>query len=118
MFISAYENLREYFIDHTTITSLIQLEYSGFDGATVPICTFTLAKAHIVEFTGSYISLSDFKGSENQAPKTLEAIKNPKCGWFYNTQPDGFKKIPGSPIAYLIYAELSGDFPLGDSRQP
>lgn len=110
MFISAYENLREYFIDHTTITSLIQLEYSGFDGATVPICTFTLAKAHIVEFTGSYISLSDFKGSENQAPKTLEAIKNPKCGWFYNTQPDGFKKIPGSPIAYWANSTIKEIF--------
>src|SRR5699024_1131271 len=47
MFISSYENLRAHFIDQATITSLIQLEYSGFDGATVPICTFTLAKAHI-----------------------------------------------------------------------
>lgn len=102
MFISSYENLRAHFIDHATITSLIQLEYSGFDGATVPICTFTLAKSHISNFMGSYIRLSDFRGSENQAPKTLEAIKNPKCGWFYNTKPDDFKKIPGSPVAYWV----------------
>ena len=102
MFISSYENLRAHFIDHATITTLIQLEYSGFDGATVPICTFTLAKAHITGFTGSYIRLSDFKGSENQAPKTLEAINNPKCGWFYTAKPDDFKKIPGSPIAYWV----------------
>jgi hypothetical protein len=26
-------------------------------------------------YVGSYIKLSDFKGHENQAPKTLEAIK-------------------------------------------
>ncbi|MDV4296953.1 BREX-1 system adenine-specific DNA-methyltransferase PglX [Acinetobacter baumannii] len=102
MFISSYERLRTHFIDHATITSLIQLEYSGFDGATVPICTFTLAKSHIKNFTGSYVRLSDFKGSENQAPKTLEAIKNPLCGWFYNTNPENFKKIPGSPIAYWV----------------
>ncbi|WP_180006135.1 MULTISPECIES: BREX-1 system adenine-specific DNA-methyltransferase PglX [unclassified Acinetobacter] len=102
MFISSYENLRAHFIDHATIKTLIQLEYSGFDGATVPICTFTLAKAHITGFTGSYIRLSDFKGSENQAPKTLEAILNPSCGWFFNAKPDDFKKIPGSPIAYWV----------------
>lgn len=43
MFISSYEKLRNFLIDKKTITSLIQLEYSGFDGATVPICTYTLA---------------------------------------------------------------------------
>ncbi|WP_039048212.1 BREX-1 system adenine-specific DNA-methyltransferase PglX [Acinetobacter junii] len=102
MFISSYENLRTHFIDHATITSLIQLEYSGFDGATVPICTFTLAKAHITGFTGSYIRLSDFRGSENQAPKTLEAINNPLCDWFFKAKPDDFKKIPGSPVAYWV----------------
>ncbi|WP_180009466.1 BREX-1 system adenine-specific DNA-methyltransferase PglX [Acinetobacter sp. YH16057] len=102
MFISTYENLREHVISHATLTGLIQLEYSGFDGATVPICTFTLAKAHTTNFTGSYIRLSDFKGHEKQGPKTLEAIKNPDCGWFYNAKPDDFKKIPGSPIAYWI----------------
>lgn len=102
MFISSYENLRAHFIDQATITSLIQLEYSGFDGATVPICTFTLAKAHIKGFTGSYIRLSDFRGSENQAPKTLEAINNPNCGWFFYAKPNDFKIIPGSPLAYWV----------------
>lgn len=102
MFISSYEELRTNFIDNATLTSLIQLEYSGFDGATVPICTFTLGKAHISNFTGCYIKLSDFKGHENQAPKTLEAIKNPSCGWFYNAKPDDFKKISGSPVAYWV----------------
>lgn len=102
MFISSYENLRTHFIDHATITSLIQLEYSGFDGATVPICTFTLAKSHVSNFMGSYIRLSDFRGSENQAPKTLEAINNHDCGWFFNAKPDDFKKIPGSPVAYWV----------------
>ncbi len=102
MFISSYEELRSKLIEDATISTLIQLEYSGFDGATVPICTFTLAKQHHRGFTGSYIKLSDFKGAENQAPKTLEAIRNPKCGWFFTACSDDFKKIPGSPIAYWI----------------
>ena len=42
MFISSYEKLRVNLIEHHFINNLIQLEYSGFDGATVPICTFTL----------------------------------------------------------------------------
>ncbi len=100
MFISSYEKTRERLIEKHSITSLIQLEYSGFDGATVPICTFTLAKKHYPNFVGSFIRLSDFRGAQNQAPKTLEAIQNEDCGWFYNAKPDDFKKIPGSPIAY------------------
>lgn len=102
MFISSYEELRQHFIDETTLTSLVQLEYSGFDGATVPICTFTLAKTHLAGFAGSYIRLSDFRGADQQGPKTLEAIQNPDCGWFYVAKPDDFKKIPGSPVAYWV----------------
>lgn len=102
MFISSYENLRTHFIDHATLTSLIQLEYSGFEGATVPICTFTLGKQHLAQFVGSYVRLSDFRGADIQGPKTLEAIQNKSCGWFYKAKPDDFKKVPGSPIAYWI----------------
>ena len=83
MFISSYEKLRSFLINQKTITSLIQLEYSGFEGATVPICTFTVENDHKPDFKGGYIRLSDFRGSDNQAPKTLEAIKNPDCDWFY-----------------------------------
>ena len=100
MFISSYEKLRSFIINGKTITSLVQLEYSGFDGATVPICTFTVENSYRPEFNGGYVKLSNFRGSDNQAPKTLEAIKNPKCGWFYRASAADFKKIPGSPIAY------------------
>ncbi len=100
MFISSYEKLRGLLINQKTITSLVQLEYSGFDGATVPICTFTLENAHHPDFNGGYVRLADFRGADNQAPKTLEAINNPDCGWFYRASSNDFQKIPGSPIAY------------------
>jgi type II restriction/modification system DNA methylase subunit YeeA len=102
MFISSYLELRQNFIDNATLTSLVQLEYSGFDGATVPICAFTLSKAHVADFIGSYIRLSDFRGSDQQGPKTLEAISSQNCGWFYTAKSDDFKKIPGNPIAYWM----------------
>jgi len=75
MFISSYEKLRLFLIDHKTITSLIQLEYSGFDGATVPICTFTIENAHNPYYKGGYVRLSDFKGAAIQGSKALEIIQ-------------------------------------------
>lgn len=75
MFISSYEHLRSFIINEKTITSLIQLEYSGFEGATVPICTFTLENAHNPDYQGGYVRLSDFKGAAQQGPKALEIIQ-------------------------------------------
>lgn len=102
MFISSHEDMRLNLINTATLTNLIQLEYSGFAEATVPICTFTFTNTHFKNFKGSFIRLSDFRGSENQSPKTLEAIQNKKCNWFYTANIDDFKKIPGSPVAYWV----------------
>lgn len=100
MFIGSYEKLRNRLIDDKTLTTLIQLEYSGFAGATVPICTFAYHNSHIDDYKGGYVRLADFPGPAVQAPKALEAIHNPNCGWFYRRDADTFKKIPGTPIAY------------------
>ena len=113
MFISSYEKLRRELIDNKTITSLIQLEYSGFAEATVPICTFTLHNTRVDGYKGAYIRLSDFRGSANQAPKTLEAIQNPDCGWLYHTDADNYKSIPGWPIAYWASLAMREAFEKG-----
>ena len=117
MFISSYEKLRYHLIEKTCITSLIQLEYSGFEGATVPICTFTLENSIKPNYKGGFIKLSDFRGSENQAPKTLQAIANPDCGYFFRIASSEFKKIPGAPIAYWVSKSIRDIFatskPLG-----
>jgi hypothetical protein len=110
MFISSYEKLRNKLIDTEIICSLIQLEYSGFDGATVPICTYTLQRSSIRNFRSSFIRLSDFRGAQNQAPKTIEAIHNHNCGWFFTAKPDTFQKIPGRPIAYWVSDETRNAF--------
>ena len=117
MFISGYQKLREKIIDNHFINNLVQLEYSGFDGATVPICTFTLRNKNIENAEGSYIRLSDFKGSENQAPKTLEAIRNIKnnCSWFYRYNQNLFIKIPGSPLGYWASEKILNCFEKGKS---
>ena len=101
MFIKSYEELRKIFIEEKTISSLVQLEYSGFEDATVPICTFVLQNSY-TDKKGEYIKLSDFKGAKNQPIKTLEAVKNPNCNWRFQAKQKDFEKIPGSPIAYWV----------------
>ncbi|CAM4159979.1 BREX-1 system adenine-specific DNA-methyltransferase PglX [Vreelandella rituensis] len=102
MFLATYTNLRERIVSEHTLVSLIQLEYNAFEPACIPVCSFQIDKHHVEGYVGSFISLSEFKGHQNQAPRTIEAIKNRSCGWFHTSKPDDFKKIPGSPIAYSI----------------
>lgn len=109
MFIKSYEELRRLFIEEKTITSLVQLEYSGFEDATVPICTFTLQN-YLTNKNGEYIRLSDFKGAKNQPIKTLEAIENKDCGWRYHVNQKEFEKIQGSPIAYWVSDKIREAF--------
>lgn len=113
MFIGSYEKLRNEIINDRTLTSLIQLEYSGFAGATVPICTYTFHNSFIKGYKGGYVRLSDFVGAAAQAPKALEAIQNPDCGWFYRRDAEAFKQIPGTPIAYWLGKGASGSFEVG-----
>lgn len=115
MFIGSYEKLRNEIIDNRTLTSLIQLEYSGFAGATVPICTYTFHNSFIKGYKGGYVRLSDFVGASVQAPKALEAIRNPDCGWLYRRDAETFKQIPGTPIAYWASDGLLSAFSLGHS---
>ena len=115
MFIGSYEKLRNEMIDNRTLTSLVQLEYSGFAGATVPICTYTFHNSFIKGYKGGYVRLSDFVGAAVQAPKALEAIGNPDCGWFYRRDAETFKRIPGTPIAYWASDGLLSAFSLANS---
>lgn len=100
MFIKTYEALRKYIIDTKAITTLVQMEYSAFEEATVPICSFVLKNGRATEKALCF-RLSDFKGGmEVQKQKVLEAIENKKCGYFYEAGQNDFRRIPGSPLAY------------------
>lgn len=106
MFIKTYEKLREFIIRNKSITTLVQMEYSAFEEATVPICSFVLKNGKATE-NGLYFKLSDFKGGmEVQKQKVLEAIADKKCGYFYETDQSNFSKIPGAPVAYWVSRAL------------
>lgn len=100
LFIKTYEALRKYIIDTKAITTLVQMEYSAFEEATVPICSFVLKNGKAIEKALCF-RLSDFKGGMSiQRQKVLEAIENKNCGYFYEAEQSDFSRIPGSPIAY------------------
>ncbi len=102
MFIQSYEKLRYLLCQQKTIESLIQFEYSAFEEATVPVCTFVFSNYHVNK-RGCYFRLTDFRGGmEVQKQKTLEAIANHDCGYYYEQSADNFSKIPGGPVAYWV----------------
>lgn len=122
MFIKSYEKLRNYIINNKSIATLVQMEYSAYEEATVPICSFVLKNEHI-ELPGYYYRLSDFKGGmEVQKQKVLEANQNKDCGYFYETVTTNFSKIPGSPIAYWVSNQMinivSNEMRLKDIAEP
>lgn len=125
MFISSYEQLRKQIIDHEHISSLIQLEYSGFDGATVPICTFVLSKGQSAEHS-CFVRLSDFVGAKQQAPRSREIIAAhraiaegrsaedvPMSKHFYTVNQHDFAPIHGSPIVYWLSDAMRKTFTIG-----
>ncbi|MEE3451545.1 MAG: BREX-1 system adenine-specific DNA-methyltransferase PglX [Acutalibacteraceae bacterium] len=114
MFIKSYEKLRTYILTYKALTTLVQMEYSAFEEATVPICTFVMKNARLNN-NGLYFRLTEFKGGMKiQGEKVLEAIKNPNCGYFYESNSDNFSKIPGSPVAYWVSDRFRNAFQIGD----
>ena len=114
MFISSYEQMRQHIIRQEHISSLIQLEYSGFEGATVPICTFTLEKGHS-DRKSAFVRLSDFVGAKQQGPRALgiiDAHNNEQSAhsgmrkYFFEVNQHEFAQIPGSPIVYWLGEQL------------
>lgn len=122
MFIKNYEKLRTFILENKSIVSLIQMEYSAFEEATVPICSFVL-KDGKDENKSLCFKLSDFKGGmEVQKQKVLEALTNKNCGYFYEANEENFSKIPGSPIAFWVSNRILENYkdgtPLGKIAAP
>ncbi len=101
MFIQSYEKLRNALYSNCTFETLIQFEYSAFEEATVPICTFVLRNTCIEDKCGCYLRLTSFRGGmEVQRQKAIEAIHNRNCGYFYEQTVEKYYKIPGAPLTY------------------
>jgi hypothetical protein len=109
MFIQSYEKMREKIFSTMTMSSLVQLEYNAFEAACVPVATFTI-RNFVSQIPFECIKLSEFKGCDVQAPKTLEAIKDKNCSYRFTARQENFSKIPGSPVAYWVSQAMFDTF--------
>ena len=113
MFLSSYEVSRKKILGSNDISSLVQLSVHGFKGIAAQVFAFTLISKQEDGYKGSYIRLNDFDHHSLQAQKTLEAISNPTCGWFYRADASTFHDIPGTPIAYWTNKAIRDAFKYG-----
>ena len=112
MFIKNYENLRKFIINNKSISSLIQLEYSAFSEATVPICTFVLSNFD-ENYIGIYLKLSEFTGGMDvQKEKVLNATTVNTTYKFYSDTKK-YNNIPLHPIAYWADKTIIAPFNKG-----
>jgi type II restriction/modification system DNA methylase subunit YeeA len=109
MFLSSFGNLRGKLLTHSTILSMAHLGERGFDtmgGAVVSTTAFVIQNAHHESLKGDYTRLVDGNSEAEKSAQMREAIENPNCGWFYRASAEDFGKIPGSPMAYWVTANM------------
>ena len=111
MYLSSYERLRRIITSAKTLTNLVELPLSGFKGAVVQICAYNFKNTSSPRFKGGFIRLVDFRGADKEmALLTREAVKNPKCGYYFEASSKDFEIIPGDPIAYWPSPNLRNSF--------
>lgn len=97
MYIDTYESLRNHIIDNFNISSLVQPEYSAFEEATVPICTFVLDND--TTNNSYFVDLSEYTGGMKvQEREYLNSINENKN--IYIRDINIFKRVKSSPILY------------------
>jgi hypothetical protein len=121
MFIKSYVHLREFLADEKSLSSLVQMEYSAFEEATVPVCTFVLQNRK-EEDAGRYLKLTEFTGGmAEMGRRVTEAAAHPGNAWDYEARLSDFRQIPGSPFAYWAGGSIARVFrqgtPLGSSAE-
>jgi type II restriction/modification system DNA methylase subunit YeeA len=104
MFLSSYEKLRNKLIENTFFDTLLHLgprTFPEIGGEVVQNASFTFWNTQ-KESNGIYLRLVDFDKAHLKKEKTLDAIQNSDCGWFYKANQKDFLKIPDSPIGYWL----------------
>ncbi|SNV41610.1 Eco57I restriction-modification methylase [Chryseobacterium taklimakanense] len=102
MFLSSYENLRKKLIETTFFDTNLHLGARTFPeigGEVVQNTSFTFWN-NLKEEKGVYLRLVDFNSTEQKRNNTIEAIKNPKCGFLFTANQNDFLKIAGSNLGY------------------
>lgn len=113
MFLSSYEKLRAKLL-HTDIINMAHLGARAFEeigGEVVQTTSWVMKKCNINRYKGTYKRLVDFNSqdSKEEAFLTDEHL--------HIAIQENFSKIPGSPIAYWVSANLIHDFEVGSKME-
>lgn len=104
MFLSSYEDLRKHLIDSIHFDTLLHLgprTFPEIGGEVVQNAAFTFTNKE-TNTNGTYIRLVDFGSSDLKKEKTLQALQNFECDYFFTANQKDFEKIPGNNIAYWL----------------
>jgi type II restriction/modification system DNA methylase subunit YeeA len=109
MFLSSYEALRGWLLDNKTINTMVHLGARAFgqiSGEVVQTTAWVINNGHAESYQPVFFRLTE--GNEEQKQTALLKQENR----FDKTLQNDFRKIPGSPIAYWLSAELFSCFKL------
>ncbi len=101
MFLSSFEQLRATLIGSKSIRTLIQIGYNSFPEMNSKIaqaCAFVVSNA-LQSSPGIFFNLNDAQQAADKEVVFLERIKSNRS---FRASAEGFRKIPGSPIAYWV----------------
>lgn len=99
MFLSSYEQLREYLLNNAVIDTMAHLGTRAFEelaGEVVQTTTYVTRKLNEPNYIGKFVKLTDYPNAKLKEEKFLEFNSND----IYTCKQNGFHSIPGSPIAY------------------
>ncbi|MGN8647572.1 BREX-1 system adenine-specific DNA-methyltransferase PglX [Gracilibacillus sp. HCP3S3_G5_1] len=97
MFLSSFEDLRKYILNHCTILNLVHLGSKAFDdigGEVVQTSSQTFRKIAVPNYNSAFIRLVDY----NDSLSKRDHFSQSKNKLYINQK--SFHNIPGSPIAY------------------
>jgi type II restriction/modification system DNA methylase subunit YeeA len=112
MFLSSYIDLRPKLIANVQFESMLHLGPRSFPeigGEVVQNTAFVIGNYKPLN-KGIFIRLTVFNNTQIKDEKTIEAIHNPNCGWFFIANQNEFEKIPGSPFGYWLTDGAIGAF--------
>lgn len=102
LFIKTCEPFRRLVLGEKCLESLVQLEYSAFDEAVVPLCMFTFSNSP-ADRECHFLRLTDHDGDmETQNKRLLEGAADRECSYRYCMKGTDFLDIPSAPVVYWL----------------
>lgn len=109
MFLSSFEKLRAklQLIDTVNMAHLGARGFDEIGGEVVQTTSFVMRSSHTKGYKGTYCRLIDGDSEKAKAEMFVSGEKR------YVAEQDNFSKIPGSPVAYWVSAEIYQEYVKG-----